>query len=317
MALTVAVPYKPTTSTLGGASSFVTHREMVADVTSTGLAFNTKCVELNPGLFATFPWSSWIANNFETYIFRDLSFDYVPSCSSASAGVVALVVDWDAADTGPGSLVEATSNAASIHGAAWQPHTLHCARQSLSRRGPLFTRMGVESGDIKTYDIGSLYVCMADMGAATFGHVYASYTMELFDPQLNMGGNVAGGAYANDLPTCTAAKLLGSTQTTIGSLVGTGVCHINSTATNSEIVFDKPYEGLLDLWVKGTSLSGPHYATSTVTHSLIENLASTALMDYLFKISAMAGQKLVFYLDSMGSISESAFRAAPARYTDL
>lgn len=51
-----------------------------------------------PGLASSFPWLATIANAYEFYAVRKLSYEYVPQCASTATGSFGMYFDYDPKD---------------------------------------------------------------------------------------------------------------------------------------------------------------------------------------------------------------------------
>jgi len=80
----------------------VVHREMFHTViglgTSTG--FNVR-QPINPGNEAMFPWLSRVAQNYESYLFKRLRFEFITTAPTTVSGSVTMAVDYDPTDPAP------------------------------------------------------------------------------------------------------------------------------------------------------------------------------------------------------------------------
>jgi hypothetical protein len=179
---------RPNFSTVPGSDGRVRvrHREFVADVPGS-VAYAISSYSVNPGQATTFPWLNAIARCYETYVFHSLRFEYMPAVGTSVSGVVTLAVDYDAADPGPSSKVELLQMHGAVRGSPWDYTTLVCDKPDLNKLPQHFTRKAqwvAGAGDIKTYDVGNLFVStMGMLSAATVGELYVTYDIELRTPQ--------------------------------------------------------------------------------------------------------------------------------------
>jgi hypothetical protein len=174
--------------------------EYIADV-SGSVGFVTTSYPINPGQATVFPWGSKIAQLYEEYDFEYLEF-YVTSevsgyATQGQTGVVILSCDYDAADPAPTTKqqVEATN-----------PHTIPCLPSTsvirltidcnnARRLDSKFVRPGAQPAntDIKTYDLGNLYVSTQGQANTTaFGELHVRYKCWLKEQVLEVA-TVAGG----------------------------------------------------------------------------------------------------------------------------
>lgn len=138
------------------------NREMVAEVTASEVAFTVVSFDINPGLAEVFAWMGLTAQNFQKYYFKQLRFHYVTQCSGyaiqGQQGKVVLAFDLDSLEGPPDNLKQALSIAPSIMTIPSESVTLEVPSNLLSPENGLFVRKGVVPGDLKTYDIGRLYL---------------------------------------------------------------------------------------------------------------------------------------------------------------
>jgi len=173
-----------------GANIMVKHTEYIGDISAQASVFSVTPYSVNPGLNTTFPWLSNIANNYESYKFHNLHFEYKPICSTTTPGKVILAMDYDAADTPPTSKVVINSYESTTSCSPWDEIT-HVSKQSnLLKFGvQRYVRSaGVPANtDVKTYDVGRFYVATSNTPSSptTLGELYVTYEVELITPQLS------------------------------------------------------------------------------------------------------------------------------------
>lgn len=314
MGSNVQIYRSPSLSTNGNTCR-ISHREYLTPVTSTTTDFTVFKFYLNPGVASTFPWLYYIANNFELYKFLKLQFEYLPRCSSASFGSVTIAIDYDAADSAPLTKSEVIMFATQKTSSVWQPMSVSCADNMLGKRGHLFTRMDTEAGDIKTYDIAQVFVCIEGVPASTVGEVYCTYDLELLEPQLNMGGVGRDGGLSYGTAGMTPAKIFGTTNVSLGDIFSKGIAHIVDNGTNNAVVFDKVWEGLVDWFGTGTGFTSST-TSGTATHSPIKSLLTTTDINNTVKVQADIGQTLIPIITGT-TVTTGAARFAEANYVEL
>lgn len=166
----------------------IRHREFLADIASS-VEFAWDDFHINPGLHKTFPWLSAIANRFESYVFHDLRFVYEPAVSTSAGGSVMMAIDYDASDPGPETKPTLMAYKDAVRSAPWAQCVFHADRSDLHKAKTSYVRGGsVASGDIKTYDVGNLFIATQGQDATwnnTVGELYVEYDVELLTPQMN------------------------------------------------------------------------------------------------------------------------------------
>jgi hypothetical protein len=209
---------KPQISYRKSGACNVRHVEYVADVTgSTNFATTTYAIQ--PGLVGSFPWLSAIAKRFETYHFRALRAWYLVESATTETGFIVYAVDYDAAEAAPLSKLIAMSYQNSVRGVPWEEFAHTSTAANLTKRPQYYVRTGALAAnlDIKSYDVGNLFVCTGgNVGTTGRGELYFEYDIDLFTPQLRpdevsqdlVGGLVgAGGTLSNGNPLGTAPVL--------------------------------------------------------------------------------------------------------------
>lgn len=151
-------------------------------------ALNTFVVydfSINPGLVESFPWLSKTALNWEQYRVHRLCYYFVPSVPTTQAGMVTLAPEYDASDSPPSNEFELANTRGSVTFPVWNSGKLILDVSSLMGSGPRrFVRESNVLGDIKTYDVGKLFVGFTDVNPSnTLGKLYVDYDIEFFVPQ--------------------------------------------------------------------------------------------------------------------------------------
>jgi hypothetical protein len=202
-------------NTQSTAAPFILRRkEYVGDIAGS-VALTVTKYSLNPGLQSTFFWAGGIAPSFEEYDSASVAFHYEPESSSSATGTIILAFDFDAADISPTTKQEMLTFSDNVRAAPWVPCTLVLKLSDLRKRGRLFVRnASVPNTDIKTYDLGSLYVgTSGQAGTANVGELWISYSFPLHTPTTNtqlLSQHITGA-------TPTTASLMGTQTVVAGS----------------------------------------------------------------------------------------------------
>lgn len=166
----------------------IRHREFIWDITATN-PFEFDEFDVNPGITATFPWLAAIASRFESYRFHSLKFIYEPAVSTSASGAVMMAIDYDASDAGPANKTTLMSYKDAARAAPWDHCEFVASSDDLHKLKTHYVRSGVvPNTDIKTYDVGKLYVATQGQDATwnnLVGELYVEYDVELLTPQLN------------------------------------------------------------------------------------------------------------------------------------
>jgi hypothetical protein len=208
----------------GFRSTRIQHRELIASIAGTSGFTVANSFSINPGLAASFPWLSTQAVGWEQYKFHKLRFCYYTRCSTATAGSMMMVPDYDAADAAPANEQIASSYRDVVEEAPWIPEV--CCRldpQAMMEPGNRkYVRTGALAAnlDVKTYDSGSFFVCTTDGSATNWGKLWVEYDVEFFVPQLPPQGEVSLEQITSGGTTSSSA-IFGATPTTLGNLYAT------------------------------------------------------------------------------------------------
>lgn len=172
-------------------TTIVVHeRERVATLSgSVGFAL-ANTFTLNPGLPASFPWLSVIANQFEKYRMSKVVYRFRPSKGSSSPGIVVLAFEPDATDLPPSSALEIAQGLRYADGPVWSDLEL-----LVPMKFEGFVRnSAIANSDVRLSDAGKVYVAVEGCADTTIcGYIEAEYTIELM--MKNAGGS--GGRSTN------------------------------------------------------------------------------------------------------------------------
>jgi len=186
------------------ASKTVTKDEYIGDVAGT-VAFTTTQFAVNPGQAATFPWLAIEAKQWEKYEFEKLEFYLKPEVTqytaNANSGKVILSFDSDASDPPPLNKQEAEDVMPMADGMSYQTINLNIPKFILqSHHDSFYVRPGNLPGgsDIKTYDLGNLFVSTIGQGEAVpnMMELRVRYTCRLMIPILE---NIAAAPQNNQV----------------------------------------------------------------------------------------------------------------------
>lgn len=284
---------RPSIRQLGGrGDARVVHREYIQDIAGS-VAFAAVALSINPGLASTFPWLSNIARNYESYRFRKLKFCYETESSTATIGTLMLVVDYDAADPAPTSKAQAMTYRSAVRSAPWAMCCHDSLLEDLSKLKSEFIRGGLNPAgtDIKTYDIGTLYICtQGESNTNNIGELYVEYDIELLTPQLNSNvgvGEALSGVW-NNLAVASGTPSAGnSLPATLSNAPG--------TSNVSTWTFQQSWSGTVSYDFVGTTLANSGGITGTATldtRGNVVNATDTVVLGYSF-ISAIPGQTVI------------------------
>ena len=247
------------------ASMPVEETEYVAEITPTAFpAFSLQQFAINPGQAGTFPWLANIARNFDKYEFDLLEFIYRREVSefanNGQTGKVMLAFDPDASDPAPISKQQLEAMDPHVDGMPCENMVLRVPASVLRQmNASWFVRPGAQPAntDLKTYDIGVLYVaCQGTAANTVVGELHVHYRLRLrvpnlVGPQLSGTLQAAGGSIAAATPfgaapvatggiglACAGVSVITATGLVIGAeyylstqLVGTVMSVLTQTGT--------------------------------------------------------------------------------------
>jgi hypothetical protein len=207
-----------------GQSVIVRHKEYIGSVNgSSGFAVAYSLV-LNPGLRATFPWLSGIAQQFQEYDLKGCVFHYVPTSGTAISGTnsalgsVMMQTTYRSSDTAPNNksvmLNEYWAN--EVVPSDTMCHPIECD----PKENPFnihYVRAGtIPSGEPLMYDIGTTYICTQGMqGTNQVGDIWVTYEVELKKPIVSSNVTSLSGYYSGLFVSPTAASPFNGTITNV------------------------------------------------------------------------------------------------------
>jgi len=163
-----------------GQNTIVHHREYITDISSSVLFSVVSQYSINPGISLSFPWLSQVAQRFEKYRFKKLRYTYETISPTTSLGSIMLIPDFDAEDPAPTTKSQALAYKSSVRSQLWERIALDVKKEDLSALPQYYIRAGpVANTDIKTYDVGNLFVCCSGASSAiTIGELWVEYDIE-------------------------------------------------------------------------------------------------------------------------------------------
>ncbi len=305
----------------------IRHREYVADIgaipSSTYGIVNT--VQLNPGLGTLGPWLGLIAQNFEMYHINSLRFNFVSSAPSSTQGTFYMAIDYDSADDPPTTKASLLSNQSAVGCSIWSPCSLEYMPLKASEQIGKYTRQLPVSGtDIKTYDVGILYLATESPYTNSPGDLYCEYDITLKIPQV-----------PSTTALSTSLKIVHSggvdvSATTDGRSGNIALAEpVSPGVLNGKWIFYLPGQYLLSLAVNGTSTGAgvavvPTWGNAS-TGSLVTDVgyaaistlaASVGVYECVVTITDTA-QQVVILLTNLASVVNSTLRISKYGYSLL
>lgn len=246
----------------------VEHREFVRPIVSTGTAFQVFQNEVNPGLVGSFSWLSDIANNYESYMFDELEFEYLTAVGSNTDGVVYLAVDYDPSDSTPEDIIQMSSYQPFVRTAPWSDAVHRSPKRALRKRQTYFVRNGTPpaTAGLNTYDTGNFFLALNGCAAGNVGELYVKYKVRFMTPQR---GSVGVGSALSSLFT----YLTSSTASKAGNAPLTVVVATGGGNTTYTFTSQAPYQALLAVEVAvGTVVTA--VTAAATTNSQVTNLGA-------------------------------------------
>jgi len=260
----------------------IKHREFISTVTSSIAFAVTNNIPINPGLPASFPWLSQVAQAWEEYSFNSLTYEYVTRASTATVGSVILTPDYDASDNPPVNEQIACSYDGAQEDASWKDQFCNLPSGRLNaadkfrfvRNGPLSANQ-----DIKLYDAGNMFVCCTEFAsAAAVGKLWVEYDITLRIPALGPNGPAPHGGLITAGGVLTPANPLGSIPVLDSQARGISI------SANSVISFSEAGDYVIELSFTGTVITAITYTDgagiTSVGANTVVNTAQTAAVSY-------------------------------------
>nr|WRQ65897.1 structural protein [Tolivirales sp.] len=269
----------------------VHHRELVATVRNSaaytpnnGLGIRYRVNPLEPSMFT---WLPSQAANYDMYTVNKLSYEYVPMCSSLTAGRVALFHDKDSQDVLPLDR-QSLANVYSLSNSnAWAPMSLTVKTDSVKR----FISDN-DTADPKLIDFGQFGFATYGGGDTNeIGDIYVNYSITLFEPQ----------------PTASLVEtMLFSSATQTFTNLGLRYATASSAATQVIYTFRTPGTFLLSCTVRCTTFVGSDTnSTASVVNSAtaVTNAGTAVSATVNITVSAPGQQFRMLGTGFLGSVT--------------
>jgi len=210
----------------------VVHREPLG--TQLGYTnFTVASFAANPGLTATFPWLSKIAQNFETYKFNKLNVEFITSVGSNIGGSICIAPDYNSADGSPANIQQMEQYMDAWRDVCWENGVCRISPKGMGALGPMRYMRGAPLAsnlDIKTYDVCNIFVGTSGVvaNASQIGEIWVSYDVDLCIPNAFIADvqepdNAFGYVYSSAGTGISTTSAFGTASTAVGPLVITGV----------------------------------------------------------------------------------------------
>jgi len=297
----------------------VVHREYIQDLVlpvgyTSGSFVVIQSLAINPGQAQTYPWLSKIAQNFESYKFRSLRFDYETEQATSIVGSSIQAVDYDASDPKPVSKQQAMAYRNSVRSAIWSPSKHLSGREDLSKKNQYYVRPGPQPAgtDIKEYDVGNYFFCAQSSSGAgtTLGELYVEYDVDLKTPIYEILSGDAESDTSVGTTGQAGAHPFGTTQGPTQLESGQPLTVFSNTGAGT-FTFTRAFTGLLILEYVGTVISGIAATTGTATQVQLGASSDVGqlLATQAVSIVATQGQTVI-----VGALTATSVTSAIARF---
>ena len=175
----------------------ISHKEYLQDMYGGATsAFVNKSIPINPGLAASFPWLSQIAQNYEEYdmiqclyTFRTTSTDITSSSGQIASVIMATQYNVNLAPFSNKTTMMEYDGAMSSKVTLNQVHGVECDDNKRSGTQSKYVRASpVDDGELKEYDWGNFNIAVANTPLTNvnqcIGELWVSYTVRLLKPKL-------------------------------------------------------------------------------------------------------------------------------------
>lgn len=163
--------------TSSGTGVVVSHRTFLSPIVCQA-AYTAEKFSVNPAMGSTFPWLAKVAARYDKYRFKQLKFEYRSVTATSTTGVIMMSFDYDASDDPPATKLDQSQTVPNSENNAWMNNNLVVPVDAKWR----FTRQGAIDGDIKTYDLGNMFISSLYGAGAVSGELYVTYVVELDKP---------------------------------------------------------------------------------------------------------------------------------------
>jgi hypothetical protein len=285
----------------GKRSIIVKHREYLTDIlSSTG--FSVNAYALNPGLSATFPWLSSVAENFEQCRWHGLVFEFRSTAGSAIASTnnaLGTVIQSTEYNVNKPQFTSKQQMEAYEFSCSAKPsesflHPIECKPEE-TQTGLFNIRSGAVSGqELRMYDVGLYQIATLGMQASgiAIGELWVSYEVEFLKPVLPLSlysgfsARLSGGPYTSTNYFGTIVPTM--TGSFIPTISATGAGY--DTVTFPASVMTGTFVGVMIFTGTSTAMVSP---TLTYTNGAATNKSRLSTASYLANGSTTGGTMFI------------------------
>lgn len=242
---------------------------------------------INPGDGRTFPWLSGMAARFEKYRVKNLRLHYKPTCSAFESGGIAICPIYDPSESPPADRGQLLNAQDVVRGNVYSNITCVVKNSALRGNDTMYVRTKHVSlsdpNERRLDDLGYFCVLLTNTLAAstgvTFGELFVSYTVELYNPRFTgdapksaiitssepntrPGGSEHHAFFHEDITQANVnpGSTLGIELTTDND---SGITHTTTTqdVNLSDIKFLEPFNGIVEVTSQHMGSIGASEAT--------------------------------------------------------
>jgi hypothetical protein len=220
-------------------------------------------VAIQPGLAEFTSWLAPMANRHTRYRFKRAAFEFISANPTTLAGTFAAVVDYNGIDGAPTGLFQMLAGANSTEWPVWQPSVKMPLDQKFLNEWRYCRSDDLPANqDIKTYDVGILYLASNGAAAGANTRIWFDYEIEFETPVLPSDDSDAA-LVSGSIENTGSTSL---TQPFGTAPVYSGILNYDSGLGDGLKVYIRDAgEYILNYFFTGTALSGatPTVATGT------------------------------------------------------
>lgn len=289
----------------------ISHRSFLFPVTNT-LNFSAISIPCNPGLSGSFPWLGKLARRYEQYRFKKLRYEFRSVSASSQSGVIMMSFDYDAADAAPATKAEQAQTIPNSETNVWMNNDLSVRPDA----GWHFVRSGTLASnlDVKTYDMGNMWLSAAYGNGTVGGELYVEYTVELRRP--TDGPEVCG--------KFTADTTAFSAPVNITNATTTGVAFPFIRTSNTDFTVTAGGEYLVVCEANGTVMTAaipvPTLSSGSTTSAVasINNVVGASNTVRTLRLRVETGDIITFANAGTGAtITSTRYYVAPIDYASF
>lgn len=286
-----------------GKTLTIIKEEFVKDIIqTTASTAQIDSVTISPN---SFPWAKQQGGLFENYEMLACEFKYNPLQATSVTGFLVLAPDMDPTDThtvqeGKGDLLTMNDSKA---GNAWAPMQVRIAKESLSRKGKLFTGIPptATSETVANQAIARQHLCgklwiMANTNTSTggvVGELWVNYAIRFSIPQIVPIKSGELDAFA-DSARCTGSTNAAPFGTANVYAEGGIPATFSSSGTTTSVTtftFSEPWSGYVTAWL--STSAGISSIAITGTSSSVEIFEDSSSLSWFAWVDANQNQTLI------------------------